>query len=126
MKWLAVGLAAAALLARGQAQDRSPAPPGNAEAGKTAYVKNGCYECHGYEGQGAPWLGGPRIGPDPMPFPRFLAYVRAPTGDMPAYAAKALPDAQLADIHAYLRARPRPPAVNTIPLLSSQAAPRRP
>jgi mono/diheme cytochrome c family protein len=92
------------------------APPGRAEAGAMLYKKNGCYECHVNDAQGGPQ--GPRLGPNPIPFPRFATYVRNPTGDMPPFTAKVLSDQDLASIYAFLEARPRPPAVNTIPLLA--------
>lgn len=73
------------------------------ERGRERYLATGCWQCHGYEGQGG---AGPRIGPDPLPLPAFTAYVRAPAGDMPPYRAKVLLDADLAAIHAYLATRP--------------------
>jgi ubiquinol-cytochrome c reductase cytochrome c subunit len=36
---------------------------------------------------------------------------------MPPYTAKVVSDQELADIHAFLRAIPQPPAVDTIPIL---------
>jgi hypothetical protein len=36
---------------------------------------------------------------------------------MPPYNPPVLADQEIADIHAFLRAVPRPPALNTIPLL---------
>ena len=80
------------------------------------YRKVGCYECHVNEAQGG--ANGPRIGPDPIPFARFAQYVRNPAGDMPPYTDKVLSNQELADIYAWLQARPRPPAVNTIPQLA--------
>jgi len=91
------------------------APPGEAGKGKTLFVKNGCYQCHNYEGQGG--AAGARIAPTPPPFRGFVDYVRSPRGDMPPYAAKVMSEQDLADVYAYLRSRPRPPAVATIPLL---------
>src|SRR5262249_5539258 len=35
----------------------------SAEKGKEAFVKHGCWECHGFLGQGAST--GPKLGPDP-------------------------------------------------------------
>ncbi len=78
--------------------------------------KNGCYECHANEAQGGPQ--GPRIGPSPIPYPRFAAYVRNPSGDMPPFTAKVLSDDDLASIYAFLQARPTPPPVKDIPLLA--------
>ena len=37
---------------------------------------------------------------------------------MPPYTAVVLSDQDLADIYAFLEARPKPPAVNSIPLLA--------
>ena len=97
-------------------QTSAAAPAGNAEKGKTLFAKNGCYQCHNYEGQGG--AAGPRIAPNPPPFRGFGAYIRAPRGDMPPYTVKVMSDQDLADVYAYLRSRPRPPDVSTIPLLA--------
>ena len=94
-------------------QVAAAAPGGNTENGKLLFVKYGCAECHGREGQGAP-TSGPRIGPAPLPYAGFARYVRAPRLQMPPYTAKVVSDQELADIHAYLRSRPRPPAVDTV------------
>ena len=91
-------------------------PAGNAENGKRLYTSYGCYQCHGREAQGAPT--GPRLGPDPMPFEAFVAYSRAPSGDMPPYTAKVVSDADWADMYAFVKALPQPPPVKDIPLLN--------
>jgi ubiquinol-cytochrome c reductase cytochrome c subunit len=92
------------------------APAGNAENGKKIFNKNGCYECHGHEGQGSV-MTGPRIAPDPVPFDVLSRYVRMPTGEMPPYTAKVVSDQELADIYAFLQSRPHPPAAKAAPLL---------
>jgi mono/diheme cytochrome c family protein len=105
-------------------EEKKPAPPtaqaasGNAraDAGAALYRKNGCYECHVNDAQGGPQ--GPRLGPNPIPFPRFVAYVRNPTGDMPPFTAKVISDDDLASIYAFLQSRPTPPPVKDIPLLA--------
>ena len=99
-------------------QDPKPAetPSGNAESGKRIFAKNGCYECHGREGQGSN-MTGPRIAPDPVPFEVLTRYVRKPTGEMPPYTAKVISDQDLADIYAFLQSRPHPPAAKNNPLL---------
>ena len=99
-----------------QGAKSAPAATGNAENGKKLFSKYGCYECHGYQGQGSPATGA-RIGPNPIPLASLIAYVRKPAGDMPPYSAKQVSDQELTDIHAYLRSVPRPPDVKTIPLL---------
>lgn len=98
-----------------QASNSSKASSGNAENGKRVYTKDGCYECHGREGQGST-MSGPRIGPDPIPFEAFTSYVRKPTGEMPPYTAKVLSNKELADIYAFLRTRAHPPDAKTLPL----------
>ena len=100
------------------AQESKPAdaPAGDAENGKRIFAKNGCYECHGREGQGSN-MTGPRIAPDPVPFDVLARYVRKPTGEMPPYTAKVVTDQELADIYAFLRSRPHPPAAKNNPLL---------
>jgi mono/diheme cytochrome c family protein len=116
-----ISSAAATPAARGErATQSSPpaaAPAGNAENGKRLFTKDGCYECHGLQGQGAPATG-PRIGPDPVSFQVLSRYIRKPTGEMPPYTEKVLPDKELADIYAFLKSLPRPPAATTIPLLN--------
>jgi hypothetical protein len=37
---------------------------------------------------------------------------------MPPYTEKVLPDKELADIYAFLKSLPRPPAATSIPLLN--------
>jgi len=86
------------------------------DAGAALYKKNGCYECHVNDAQGGPQ--GPRLGPNPIPLPRFVAYVRNPTGDMPPFTAKVISDQDLASIYAFLQARLTPPPVKDIPLLA--------
>jgi mono/diheme cytochrome c family protein len=84
--------------------------------GAALYKKNGCYECHVNDAQGGPQ--GPRLGPNPIPFARFQAYVRNPTGDMPPFTAKVISDQDLQNIYAFLQSRPTPPPVKDIPLLA--------
>jgi mono/diheme cytochrome c family protein len=91
------------------------APKGNVEAGKTLFMKYGCYECHGRDAQGA--VTGPRLNQNPIAFTRFISYIRKPSGEMPPYTAKVVSDQQAADIFAFLQSLPKPPPVDTIPLL---------
>ena len=96
-------------------------PAGNAEKGKRLFNTLGCYECHGYQAQGAAAGGGfsagRRLAPSPMPFRRFAQYVRAPRV-MPPYSEKAASEQDLADIYAFLLTVPQPPDLNSIPLLA--------
>lgn len=91
------------------------APTGNVEKGKQLYAAYGCYECHGYQGQGS--VQGARLAPNPIPLTAFTAYVRSPSGEMPPYTQKVISDQDLADIHAFLKSLPQPPNVKNIPLL---------
>jgi ubiquinol-cytochrome c reductase cytochrome c subunit len=95
---------------------QASAPAGKVENGGVLYKKVGCYQCHSNEAQGG--LSGPRIGPNLVPYARFLQYTRKPTGEMPPYSAKVLTDQEIADIYAWVNARPRPPAVNSLPQLA--------
>lgn len=97
-----------------QAQDN---PDGNARIGQTLYTSYGCYQCHGYEGQGG--NAGRRLAPDPLPFAYVLAYVRRPTGQMPPYTEKVVTDKELVDIYAFLRDIRQPPSVESISILNN-------
>jgi len=101
-----------------QSEKNEAAPAGNAEAGKKIFTKDGCYECHGREGQGAAQGAGPRIGPLQLSFEAFTKYVHQPTGQMPPYTSKVISDKELADIFAYLQSRPKATPSKDIPLLN--------
>lgn len=103
--------------ARGQ-QSSDATPAGNAQNGKKLFMSDGCYECHGRQGQGAAQTGAARIGPPMLSFDGFQSYVRAPRNQMPPYTSKAIPDQDLADIYAYLKSIPMPPKGKDIPLLN--------
>ncbi|MBM3820214.1 MAG: cytochrome c [Acidimicrobiia bacterium] len=103
------------------AQAPAPAPPAQpspatVEEGRKIFASYGCYQCHGYEGQGG--AAGPRIAPRPLPYAGLSRYVRRPAGQMPPYTEKILADAHLQKIYAYLQTRPAPKPVDSIPLLS--------
>jgi len=89
---------------------------GSAEKGKAAYVKHGCWQCHGFEGQGG--TAGKTLAPKPMPLEAMSAFVRYTNGPMPPYPKTILPEADLADIHAYLESVPKPRDYKSIPLLN--------
>jgi ubiquinol-cytochrome c reductase cytochrome c subunit len=124
MKLLLVTLAVIASLVPAAAQNAQTAPAapaaataaGNVETGKKLYTSYGCYQCHGFEGQGSSATG-PRLAPRPLPLAALTRYVRRPTGQMPPYGPRIVSDADLADIHAYLTSRPAPAPLQSIPLL---------
>src|SRR5450755_4695132 len=62
-----------------QDEKSEAAPAGDAETGEKIFTKDGCYECHGREGQGAVQASGPRIGPSQRFIRPFIKYVRQPT-----------------------------------------------
>ena len=99
-------------------EKNAASPAGNADAGKKLFTKDGCYECHGREGQGAAQASGPRIGPSQRFVRPFINYVRQPTGQMPPYTSAVISDQELADIYAYLQSRPRAAPSKDIPLLN--------
>jgi mono/diheme cytochrome c family protein len=101
-----------------QGEKSEAVPAGNAETGKKIYMKDGCYECHGREGQGAAQASGPRIGPPQRFIRSFINYVRQPTGQMPPFTTEVISDQELADIYAYLQSRPKATPSKDIPLLN--------
>ena len=106
------GIVAGLVLANGAALAAS------AENGKTAYVKNGCWQCHGLLGQGSVITSnGTILANSQLPFDVFKNFVRSSNRAMPPYRETMLSDADLADIYAYLQSVPKPPDVNSIPLL---------
>jgi mono/diheme cytochrome c family protein len=98
------------------ASQSAEAPEGNAANGKKLFVAYGCYQCHGYLGQGAST--GPRIGPPPLSLAFLISYVRHPTGQMPPYTEKVVPDQDLTDIFGYLKSMPQPARASSIPILN--------
>jgi mono/diheme cytochrome c family protein len=124
----AAGVMMTASIARSQSAPRPgppPQPPSpqtsapdvrRVEAGAVLYKKKGCYECHVDDAQGGPQ--GPRLGPNPIPLTRFTAYVRNPSGEMPPFTERVLSVPELADIYAFLQARPQPKPVAGNPLLA--------
>ena len=111
-----------ALVFGAQATGQSTTKTGNAENGKKLFVADGCYQCHGRQGQGgssAP-VGsyGPRLAPPKIPVEAVRAYVRHPAGGMPPYTAKVLTDAEIDDIYAFLKTIAAPRPLKDIPLLN--------
>jgi ubiquinol-cytochrome c reductase cytochrome c subunit len=106
--------------ASAQTQEESAASEssqaGAVENGSKIYVSYGCYQCHGYAGQGST-RSGPRIAPDPIAFALFSYIVREPPDVMPGYTEKIVSDEELADIYAFLKTVPQPPNVESIPQL---------
>ena len=91
-------------------------PAASAENGKKQYLRAGCWECHGYAGQGG--RDGARIADTALSSAQLTRYIRKPTGAMPAYIDKVMTDQELADIWAYLKSMPAPKLAKDIPLLN--------
>ena len=91
----------------------------DAAKGKVAFMKYGCWQCHGTEGQGsAVTSAGKVLAPDPLPLESFSAFVRTTNRAMPPYSEAILPNEDLADMHAYLSTIPKPKDYKSIPLLN--------
>jgi mono/diheme cytochrome c family protein len=89
---------------------------GNATAGKDLFMKFNCYACHGFSGQNG---SGARLVPMKLTQQAFTDFVHKGRGGMPPYSAKVIPDAQLADVYAYIKTLPDlTPAAKSIPALS--------
>jgi len=88
----------------------------SAEKGRIGFVQHGCWQCHGYQGQGG--VTGPKLGPDPIPFETLSNFVRTTNRAMPPYREEILSNEDLSDIYAYLQSIPRGPDPKSIPLLN--------
>ena len=92
----------------------------SADSGRNAFVQHGCWECHGFQGQGSTASSGGKVIADTkLPLDAFRSFVRNTKGAMPPFSAKMVSDADLADIYAYLESRPQPKSAKDIPLLSA-------
>ena len=115
--WLAAIVIGSAVVSV-QAQT-AEAPTGSVDRGKRAYMVQHCYTCHGTVGQGGERGAGPRIAPNPWPWPAFAQQTRKPRAVMPPYTEKNLSEQDLADIYAYMRSIPAQRSAREIPELSN-------
>lgn len=116
--WCLVGLIAPAGTAL--AQDKTTDFYGEIQdndhpQGYREYVEYGCWQCHGFQGQGA---GSAALISPLMPYEAFAHQVRRPRNVMPPYSPDVLDDNTLERIYGYLQQVPPPPEVSDIPLLS--------
>jgi mono/diheme cytochrome c family protein len=86
------------------------------EKGKLAFTKNGCWQCHGFSGQGG--SAGLKLAPEPLALDALSTFIRSSKGPMPPYSEKVLSNDDVADIHAYLSSIPKTPDYKSIPLLN--------
>jgi mono/diheme cytochrome c family protein len=103
----AIGIAAAQ---NGLAAD------GDVASGTILFTKIGCYQCHGYAGQGG--RAGARLAATSLKAQDLIRYVRRPPLAMPAYTEKIASDQELTDIWAYIKSMPPPKPVRDITLLN--------
>ena len=101
------------LLASFAALACAQSPAGDAKRGKELFLSYACYSCHSFDGHGG---AGARLVPMPLNQAGFIAFVRN-AGRMPTYSPKVLPDAQLADIYAYIKTLPVSPDAKNISLI---------
>jgi mono/diheme cytochrome c family protein len=93
---------------------------GDAQKGKVAFIQNGCWQCHDYNGQGSvATSSGKVIARTQLPVDAFISFVHTTNGAMPPFRPQVLSDADLTDIYAYLQSLPEPKAVKDIPLLNN-------
>jgi mono/diheme cytochrome c family protein len=112
----ALALTAFGCVAAAVAQD---APAGDAVHGRSVYLADGCFECHGRSGQGGAFnYPTPAIAKVEMPVESFVAFLRAAPRDMPAYSANVLSDKDAADIYAFLQSLPGRKPAKDFPLLN--------
>jgi mono/diheme cytochrome c family protein len=109
-----IAVVLAALASPGALAD---APKGDAGRGKTLYMKNLCYTCHGTAGQGGDRGSGPRLAPNTFPWEGFAQQTRHPRESMPRYPAQFVSDQDLADIYAYVTSIKAGTKASEIPLL---------
>jgi mono/diheme cytochrome c family protein len=118
MSFVRVRVALAALAA-GLMLAHSPAVAASMENGKAAFIKNGCWQCHGFEGQGSVATSDGRVIADTqLPLDAFMSFVRTTQTDMPPFRKDMVSDSDLADIYAYLESLPKPQPAKDIPLLN--------
>ena len=92
---------------------------GSPDKGKANFTKYGCYQCHGFLGQGSvATSNGKVIYKTELPLEAFVSFVRTTNRAMPPYSEQVLPTADLEDIYAYLQSLPKPPDYKSIPLLN--------
>jgi mono/diheme cytochrome c family protein len=83
------------------------APPGDAANGKSIYLADGCFTCHGRVGQGGAYNGpAPSLAKTALPFEGFKMQIRDPSKDMPAYSEAVMSDQQIADMYAFVQSLP--------------------
>ena len=95
------------------------APPGDAANGKRVYLADGCFTCHGRQGEGGNYYGlTPILAKTKLPFEGFEQQLRNPVRVMPPFTQAVLSDKEAADIYAFLQTLPGTGPVKNFPLLN--------
>jgi mono/diheme cytochrome c family protein len=81
------------------------AQTGDPVSGQDLWAQNNCKSCHGANGEGA--YAGPRAG-DGKTAAEWIAQVRQPRDQMPAYRPDQVTDQVIADMQAYMQTLPKP------------------
>jgi mono/diheme cytochrome c family protein len=108
-------LAGADAVPAGQATAAIDVHVASAANGQRLFVKDACYFCHGYAGQGG--RDGARIAATTLSAQALIRYLRRPFGSMPAFTAKVISDQDVMDIQAYLLSLSAAKRAKDIPLL---------
>jgi mono/diheme cytochrome c family protein len=87
----------------------------DAERGQKTFMRVGCFQCHGTNGQGSE--AGTALTPEPLPAEAIANFIRFSPGRMPVYPEDVLSDDEIADITAFLESVPPPPSPDSIPIL---------
>ena len=114
---LIAGLVATGCLGLAAYAQSKPVAKDNASVahGRQIWISYGCYQCHGYQGQGGT---GPKLAPNPLPYEAFALQLRRPRARMPIYTAKTVSESDLNDLYAYARSISNPKKVAEISLLN--------
>jgi mono/diheme cytochrome c family protein len=106
-------------LAAGVMFGAAAAQAASADKGREAFKAHGCWQCHGFEGQGSAITSlGKVLAPEPMPYETFEAFVRGTNRAMPPYREAILSKGDLEDIYAFLQSVPAGKAFKDIPMLN--------
>jgi mono/diheme cytochrome c family protein len=94
-------------------------PAGDAARGKTIYMRDACYTCHGTTGASTSFVG-PKLAHAGLTANQILRQLRHPQAQMPAYTEKVLPESDASDLIAYVLSLSEGPAPTGkgIPLLN--------
>lgn len=110
--FLGIGLALGVCSGLAGAADSAGA---DAERGQQTFMRVGCYQCHGSNGQGND--AGPALTPDTLPPQVIAIFIRSTPGRMPVYPEEVVSDKEIADIVAFLKSVPAPPSADSIDIL---------